>query len=82
MTGEERQDSYLFPMDRDDQMSLWIFLVHSLKAPPGKGDTEAAQLMVRRSECTIYDWVSRLIATWQQAGSTSGVLWENDELNR
>ena len=46
-------ESWMLQLDRDDRMSLGIFLAHNLKAHLGKGDTEAAELagmMVGRSE--------------------------------
>ena len=51
-------------MDRDDRMSLGIFLTYNLKAHLEKRETDAAELaglMVNRSERTIHDWQSKFV---------------------
>jgi hypothetical protein len=50
---ESFNENWMLQLDRDDRMSLGIFIVHNLKVHLGKGETEAAELagmMVGRSE--------------------------------
>ena len=85
-------ENWMLQLDRDDRMSLGIFLVHNLKTHMGKGETEAAELagmMAGRSERTIHDWESRFVANGfilpdskQGQYQRSGVLWKDEELNR
>ena len=85
-------ENWMLQLDRDDRLSLGIFLVYNLKVHMGKGETEAAELagmMVGRSERTIHDWQSRFIAndfilpdSKQGQYQRSGVLWKDEELNR
>ena len=45
-------ENWVVQLDRDDGMSLGIFIAYNLKAHLGKGETEAAELarlMVNRS---------------------------------
>ena len=37
-------ENWMLQLDRDDRMSLGVFLIHNLKAHMGKGETEAAEL--------------------------------------
>ena len=85
-------ENWVLQLDRDDRMSLGIFLAYNLKAHLGKGETEAAELaglMVNRSERTIHDWQSKFVAndfvlpdSKQGQYQRSGVLWKDEELNR
>ena len=89
---ESFSENWMLQLDRDDRMSLGIFLVHNFKVHLGKGGTEAADLagmMVGRSARTIHDWETQFIAndyvlpdSKQGQYQRTGVLWKDEELNR
>ena len=59
----------MLQLDRDDRMSLGIFLASQIKNHLGKGATESAELaglMVGKSDHTIQQWQKEFLTTTKQ----------------
>ena len=78
-------------LDRDDRVSLGLFLYFQLTKVLSMGETKAAEvagMMIGKSERTIREWRSHFIENGeipeckQGKYQRSGVLWTSEELNK
>ena len=85
-------DEWIVSLDRDDKKSLAMFLCHNLAAHFHLKDTEAAEVtaaMVGKSDRTVRQWQTDMVSnngvipeSKQGRYQRSGVLWNNEELNK
>ena len=78
-------------LDRDDRVSLGLFLYFQLTKVLSMGEVKAAEvagMMIGKSERTIREWRSHFLENGeipeckQGKYQRSGVLWTNEELNK
>lgn len=88
---EKFSEEWLVSLDRDDRLSLGLFLSYHLRAMFNFTVTNAAEyagLMVGRSEQTVRKWRKDFLANGeipeckQGKYQRSGVLWGSEDLNR
>ena len=75
-----------------DRISLGIFIQYQLSTVLQKGETESAELaalMIGKSDRTIRDWIAQFLEndckvpdSKQGHYQRSGVLWQNEDLNK
>lgn len=82
-------EDWVLQLDRDDKVSLGLFLSFQLSKHFGCGETKAAELagvMVGRSDRTIREWRSSndgcIPDSSQGRYERSGVVWRNEALNK
>ena len=85
-------DEWIDILDKDDKKSLAMFLCHNLSLHFNLSYTKAAEMaaeMIKKSDRTVRQWRSDLVnndgimpCTKQGKYIRTGVLWQNEELNK
>lgn len=85
-------ENWVLQLDRDDRLSLGIFLAFQLRKQLDKGETEAAELaglMIGKSDRTVRQWIKDFVENDYQVPDSqqghyqrTGVLWHDEELNK
>ena len=87
---EKFADEWLVTLDREDRISLGLFLSHHLKQLFNftlSNAVEYAALMTDRSQRALFQWRREFLATGEVPDSKQGkyqrfgVLWSSEELN-
>ena len=84
-------DDWISHLDKDDRVSLGIFLCFQLTKQLDIGDTKAAELsgiMIGKSDRTVREWRTRFFVnngeipeSKQGKYQRSGILWTSEDLN-
>ena len=85
-------DDWISHLDKDDRVSLGIFLCFQLTKQLDIGDTKAAELsgiMIGKSDRTVREWRTQFFVnngeipeSKQGKYQRSGILWTSEDLNR
>ena len=85
-------ENWVLHLERDDRVSLGLFLSFQLVRQLNLGETQAAELaglMIDKSDRTLREWRSQFFENGgeipegkQGKYQRSGVLWSNEDLNR
>ena len=84
-------ENWVGQLERDDLVSLGLFLTFQLSNLLQKKETEAAELagiMIGKSDRTIREWKAKFLETGEIPESKqghyrrTGVLWNNEDLNK
>ena len=88
---DQFSEDWVASLDRDDRVSLGIFLTHHLEQPVGFSKLMAAEytgMMVGKSEHTVRQWRTNFVENGfevpdnkQGRYQRSGILWSSEELN-
>ena len=81
-------EEWVCQLEWEDRDSLGLFLCFQLTTLLGKGETEAAGMMIGKSDKTIHEWRSNVFESGEVPHSKqgqyqrTGVLWKNEDLNK
>lgn len=84
-------DEWVTSLDRDDNISLGLFLTYNLENAlqyPSTKAAECAAIMLGKSERTVWQWRTdflengEILHNKQGRYQRTGLLWSNEELNK
>ena len=85
---EQYLEDWVLSLDRDDKISLGLFLCYNLQHTLNFTSTEYAAMMMGRSDRTVWQWRADFLKNGEILGNKQGryrrkgLLWSNEALNK